>query len=305
MLKTTAALASLSLGFAFNFNLLADTPDARESAARAGKADAIFEVGSIALLEHDYPKAFKWLSKGTEAKHGPSEAALGFMYFNGFGCDKDIAAARKLYEQSAAAGAHQGFNNLAHLYRFGLGGLQKDLPKAVELLEKAAGLGNEYAVNTLAKMYMGNELGTPDNAKILEWLRFGAKRKYRGCLSDLGFAYQHGIGLKKDIQKAVELYQESIDLGSAGGKSNLGYLYLMGEGVPRDYPKAMKLFKEAAEENDIGATINLAVMRINGLGCDRDPEGAFSLLEKAKGLGSEQAAQMLGAWKATEIDRKK
>lgn len=304
-MKTAIALLSLLLGFFLSSSLLADDHEELEAAANAGDADAMFEVGSIALLDHDYPKAFKWLSKGTAKKHAPSEAALGFMYFNGFACDKDITQARKLYEQSAAGGAHQGYNNLAHLYRYGLGGLEKDVPKAVELLEKAAKLGNEFAVNSLAKIYMGNELGAPDTEKILQWLRFGADRNYRGCLSDLGYAYQNGIGVEKNTQKAITLYQKSIDQGSAGAKSNLGYLYLMGEDVAKDYPRAMKLFQEAAEENDIGGTINLAVMRFNGLGCDRDPDAAFSLLEKAVGLGSQQAKELLKDWKAKEAERKK
>jgi TPR repeat protein len=304
-MKSSPTLPVLFVGVLLTSNLLAEAPEKTVAAANSGDANAMFDVGSIALLEHDYPKAFKWLSKGAEAKHAPSEAGLGFMYFNGFACDKDITKARKLYEQSAANGAHQGYNNLAHLYRYGLGGLEKDVPKAVELLEKAARLGNEFAVNSLAKIYMGDELGAPDTVKILQWLRFGADRNYRGCLSDLGYAYQHGIGVEKDIKKAITLYQKSIDQGSAGARSNLGYLYLMGEDVAKDYPRAMKLFQAATDENDIGGTINLAVMRFNGLGCDRDPNAAFSLLEKAVELGSGQAKNLLKDWKAKEFERKK
>ena len=304
-MKSPLTLLVLFVGALLTIDLLADTPEKTVGDANSGDVDAMFEVGSIALLEHDYPKAFTWLSKGAEAKHAPSEAGLGFMYFNGFACDKDVAKARKLYELSAAGGAHQGYNNLAHLYRHGLAGLEKNVPKAVDLLEKAAKLGNEYAVNSLAKIYMGNELGVPDTDKILEWLRFGADRNYRGCLSDLGYAYQHGIGVEKNTQKAMSLYQKSIDQGSASAKSNLGYLYLMGEGVTKDYPRAMKLFHEASEANDIGGTINLAVMRFNGLGCDRDSNAAFSLIEKAVELGSEQAKELLKDWKAKEAERNK
>jgi TPR repeat protein len=304
-MKITPTFLVLFVGVLITSNLLAEAPEQTLAAANSGDANAMFDVGSTALLEHDYPKAFKWLSKGAEAKHAASEAGLGFMYFNGFACDKDIAKARKLYEQAAASGAHQGYNNLAHLYRYGLAGLEQDVPKAVELLEKSAKLGNEFAVNSLAQIYMGNELGAPDTEKILQWLRFGVDRNYRGCLSDLGYAYQHGIGVEKDVQKAITLYQKSIDQGSAGAKSNLGYLYLMGEDVAKDYPRAIKLFQEAADENDIGGIINLAVMRFKGLGCDRDPGAAFSLLEKAVALGSEQAGKLLKDWKAVEAARKK
>ena len=294
----------LFITFLLTFNLLADTSEKTTTAANSGDVEAMFDAGSIALLEHDYPTAFKWLSKGANAKHAPSEAGLGFMYFNGFACDKDLTKARKLYELSAAGGAHQGYNNLAHLYRYGLAALKKDTQKAVKLLEKAAKLGNEYAVNSLTEMYMSNELGEPNTEKILQWLRFGADRNYPGSLSDLGYAYQHGIGVKKDTQKAITLYKRGIAQGSVGAKSNLGYLYLMGEDVAKDYPKAMKLFQEAADVNNVGGLINLAVMRFNGLGCDRDPNAAFSLLEKAVSLGNKQAEQLLKDWKAMESTRK-
>ncbi len=304
-MRTSIALVSVILVFIFYSSLLALPSEKTVTAANTGDVDAMFEVGSIALLENDYPTAFKWLSKGAELKHAPSEAGLGFMYFNGFACDKDINRARKLYEQSAAGGAHQGINNLAHLYRHGLGGLEKDLTKAVALLGKAAELGNEYSVNSLVEIYKGKEIGEPNKAKIIEWLRYGAERNYRGSLSDLGYAYQHGIGIEKDIQKAIELYQKGIDQGSASAKSNLGYLYLMGEGVPKEYTKAMKLFQEAADENHIVGIINLAVMHFNGLGCDRNSDTAFALLEKAIGLGSEQAGKLLREWKALEMKPEK
>lgn len=304
-MKKISLLTSLLLACLLHFNALAGELEELEAAAQSGKPDAMFAIGSFGLGEHDYPKAFKWLSKGAAADHAPSQAALGFMYFNGFACDKDISMARKLYEQSAAGKAHQGYNNLAHLYRYGLGGLEKDLLKTKDLLEKAAKLGNEKAVNTLAHMYVGDELGPPDLDKALQWFRYGAERNYRGCLSDLGFAYQHGIGVEKNPLKAVELYQKSINQGYDGAKSNLGYLYLMGEDLPQDYPKAMQLFEEASAKNDIGGTINLAVMHFNGLGCDRNPSTAFTLLEKAEKLGSEEAGKLLKTWKDQEATRTK
>ncbi|TWT66650.1 hypothetical protein [Allorhodopirellula solitaria] len=68
-MNSTATLAPLVLAFMLNVNLLADAPAVPESAAQAGDVDAIFEAGSIALLNQDYAKAFHWLSKGAQAQH--------------------------------------------------------------------------------------------------------------------------------------------------------------------------------------------------------------------------------------------
>lgn len=297
-------LLSITL-FTIPAGSMAASPEKLEAAAANGDVEAMFEVGSIALLAKDYPKALQWLSKGAAMNHGASEASLGFMYFNGYACVKDLARARELYEKSAIRNAHQGLNNLAHLYRYGLAGLAKDQAKSVELLEKAAALGNEYAVHTLAQLYMDDELGPPDTKKILHWLRWGAERNYRDCLSDLGYAYQHGIGVERDTQKAIEHYEKAIELGSAGAQSNLGFLYLKGEGVQQNYPMALKLFDESARANHTAGLINLAVMRYQGLGCERDPFAAFSLLEKAVNLGSEKAGQLLREWKTVETNQNK
>ena len=199
----------------------------------------------------------------------------------------------------------RGLNNLAHLYRYGLAGIEKDLDKAVELLEAAAEKGNEYAVMTLMSMYRSNELGAPDMKKNMEWLEFWAKRNYPGCLSDLGFAYEHGIGVGKDLDKAVAYFRKAISLGSASAQSNFGYMFLMGTGVDRDYSEALGLFTESAEQGYVGGMINLGVMKYNGLGCEQDSDEAFALLKKASDLGNPQAGQMLREWKAEEQARQK
>jgi uncharacterized protein len=292
-------------GFLFGTQLMASPPGSKDAAVEEVGADAVFMKGSEAILDQDYRTAFDLLSQGVAMGHAPSKAGLGFLCFNGWGCEMDLQKARRLYEESAAAGAHQGLNNLAHLYRYGLAGLDKDLTKAIELLEKAAKLGNEKAAYTLADLYRSNELGEPDLPKSIEWLQFGAERNYAACLTDLGFAYQHGIFVQKDMNKVAELFQKSLDAGSPRAASNLGYMYLKGEGVAQNYDKALGLFQQSAHENDVGGIINLAVMRFNGLGCERDPKSAFSLLARAVELGSDQARDLLKDWRIEESNDEK
>jgi TPR repeat protein len=99
--------------------------------------EGLFTTGSEFVLAGDYEAAFKDLSKSVELGNSEAKAALGFLYFNGYGCDKDHMKTRSLYEESAKEGAHQGLNNLAHLYRFGLAELEVDLDKTIELLSKS------------------------------------------------------------------------------------------------------------------------------------------------------------------------
>ena len=304
-MNTRSAITLATALLVVSSAVMASPPDTKKPAEDLSVVGADFMKGSEAILDGDYKTAFDLLSRGATKRHAPSQAALGFLFFNGWGCEKDRQKARSLYEESAKAGAHQGLNNLAHLYRYGLAGVDKDAPKAVQLLERSAKLGNEKAAYTLADLYRSNELGSADLAKCIEWLEFGAGRNYATCLSDLGFAYQHGIGVQKDIRKAADLFQRGVDAGSAQAASNLGYIYLQGKGVKQDYPKALKLFEASVEADNVAGLINLAVMRYKGLGCERDPKTAFSLLGRASDLGSGQAKQLFKDWKAQKANQNK
>ena len=67
---------------------------------------------------------------------------------------------------------------------------------------------------------------------------------------NLAWLFQHGYGVKADLEKAVHYYTESAALGYSSAQCNLGYLYYHGLGVLKDLPKACNLFRRAvAAEN--------------------------------------------------------
>lgn len=64
----------------------------------------------------------------------------------------------------------------------------------------------------------------------------------------LGVMYQLGLGVEKDITKAVNYYKAATDKAYAPGQYNLGLLYYSGVGVKQNYEKAYNLFKKAAQQ---------------------------------------------------------
>jgi len=64
----------------------------------------------------------------------------------------------------------------------------------------------------------------------------------------LGQHYFYGgqLGLHNDMQKAVELYKEALELGSVDALFNLGVAYEYGEGVQKDVAKAAEFYEKAA-----------------------------------------------------------
>jgi uncharacterized protein len=63
----------------------------------------------------------------------------------------------------------------------------------------------------------------------------------------LGTAYEKGIGVPKNLDRAVELYRKACDATKEfeHGCLSLGRLYLDGRGVTKDKPKAIELFRKA------------------------------------------------------------
>ncbi len=92
-----------------------------------------------------------------------------------------------------------------------------DLDGAVALFEKAAGLGSVTALFRLGAIYLG-ENAKRDPGKGLDLVRKAAVKGLPEALAVLGEAYEKGIAVAVDRQKAASFY---VDAGQRG----LGYGY--------------------------------------------------------------------------------
>ncbi len=63
----------------------------------------------------------------------------------------------------------------------------------------------------------------------------------------MGAFYENGIVVKKDLNRAIELYAKACNSGDASSCSNLGHIYALGKGVKPNIPKALELLKKACE----------------------------------------------------------
>ena len=78
--------------------------------------------------------------------------------------------------------------------------------------------------------------------------------------SDLGTAYENGIGTNKDMNRAVDWYRKAAEGNYAGAQTNLGVLYGTGDGVSYDRNKAIFWLKKAADQGDKVAADNLSIL---------------------------------------------
>ncbi|KAB2926766.1 MAG: transglycosylase SLT domain-containing protein [Dechloromonas sp.] len=62
--------------------------------------------------------------------------------------------------------------------------------------------------------------------------------------------YEHGDGVPRDPEKAVQLYCEASRLGDVVAQYNLGWMYANGRSIPRDDATAAWFFTMAAKQGD-------------------------------------------------------
>ena len=140
----------------------------------------------------------------------------------------------------------------------------------------------------------------------------------KGCIG-LGDAYEKGKGVEQNMQKAIELYNKTIELGENEGHYwlgrlytvkqdyakafecyqkgceqednvscfKVGYAYYEGYGVKQDFIKSKEIFERLCEKDDAIGCAALGVQYENGKGVRQDFTKAKELYGKACDLGSQ------------------
>jgi len=109
----------------------------------------------------------------------------------------------------------------------------------------------------------------------------------------LGAMYYSGLGMRVNIQKALNYYQKAAENNYTPAQTTLALLYMQGEAVERNPEKAIALAQKAAENNDVEAQIILARWFENGEHVKQDMEQAVRFYEMAAKNGDINAKMAL------------
>ncbi len=98
------------------------------------------------------------------------------------------------------------------------------------------------------------QLGIANNeAKAIDWCRKAAEQNHAPAQNNLGWLYEHGRGVPRDMDRAIEWYRKAADLRFAVAQFNLGLLYQEGRGVAKNENAARVLFRQAADQDYVPA----------------------------------------------------
>jgi hypothetical protein len=289
--------------YARALQILRPLAEAGNADAQVGLAFAYYDGNGVT---QDYAQALAWFGKAADQGHAIAQNNIGYMHRNGQGVPASDAEAAAWFRKSAEAGYDLGQVNYADLLEQGLG-VPRDVAAALDWYRKAAAQGNQIAKDAVARLEAASGAAVTGNP--LEAFNAGdyalAAKLWRSLadLGDaeaqfsLGYLYEQGLGVAKDVDQAVLLYRRAAEQGHKIAQNNLGVLYESGGAVPQDHAEAAHWYRMAAERGYALAQRNLAQMYEAGRGVPADRDQALLWYRRAAGQGdatAKEALQRLG-----------
>ena len=115
-----------------------------------------------------------------------------------------------------------------------------------------------------------------------------------GAQLALGYAYDTGRGVGRNLAEAAKWYRLAADQGLAQAQHNLGVMYAAGDGVAFDPAQAVGWYLLAANQGHRDAQFNLANHYEEGQGVGQDFTAAHDWYLKAAEAGLPAAQYNLG-----------
>ena len=130
-----------------------------------------------------------------------------------------------------------------------------------------------------------------NDADTLALIKARVKKKDPAAINFLGQGYFHGnLGVRRNVQKAVELCSEAAELGSIEALFDLGNAYDRGVGVRQDTAKATEFYAKAAMQGHVGSRYNLGCIEVQKGNHDR---AVRHFLISAKMGGHDDSLEMI------------
>ena len=217
-------------------------------------------------IGQDYQLAYSYYQKAADASVTDANLALGYLYMNGCGVDKNLDTATSYFNKAIS---EENFGGYVGLGRIALLDISNDAAK-------------KSAYDNILMAY---------NKGNLDALYF------------MGYLYENGIGCERDYQKAMLYYLDAATTKSTAivdqyainsAYTQLGIMCVKAYGVEQNYDLALKYFTKAADNHYPRAMYYEGLMYENGLGVDKDYEEAMSCFTQAAEFDYAPALNQIG-----------
>lgn len=237
----------------------------------------LYEVGDPKLsFASDPVAAFKAYAEAcpfndVQAASSYSCFAAGYLYDYGkIGVSSTIiadhATAALYYDRGCNLGSAGACNNFGVIKEKGLGGHEVDKAAAAQLYSKACDAKDQIACANLGDFYIQG-VGVPrDVKKALSLLEKSCELKTARACHLLGEIYRHGDGVPHDPLRANRFYEQGckMEKPSSYACTALGYQFEIGNGVEKNVPKAIEAYEKACANGGMTGCTNLVSLHFAG-----------------------------------------
>jgi len=231
-------------------------------------------------VPRDYSEAAIWFRKAAEKGHQGSQVALGRLYAQGLGVEKDNDQALFWLRKAAAQGGAPGL--VAQQLITSLQGapaptppgapfatMAQTLASGMESIRAKAEQGDVTSQRALGDFYSlrGFAGSADDAAQAMTWWRKAADQGDVQAMNKLAGAYAVGKLVPRDAEQAMSWARKAADKDDAGAEMQLGAGYALGFGVPKDKDQALTWYRKAAAHGGwIGGQANSAIADLDQQG---------------------------------------
>lgn len=217
---------------------------------------------------------------------------------------KDVAAALKMFEDSATKGLAAANRILGQIYENGVGqdgaDVKQDVPKAFEYYTKAANGNDPQALFRLGNAFetgivkdpkgkrddKDNVLIQPNPKSALDLYRLAAQNNLAEAFYYVGLFYETGTVVDKEPTKAFAFHLKASNAGIPQAMNRLAGLYANGTGVTQDIVAAFGWYQRAAEMGFAPAQIALGILYEQGAGVRQNRSAAATYYTDAAQQGN-------------------
>lgn len=206
-----------------------------------------------------------------------------YLYGRALNAAKRYAEAAALYMAADQAGYALGSYGLGLLYANGASGVRKDPGQAQRLFFRAGSAGIADAFAAGGELYLDEN--PPEYVQSIPWFEDAVKGGSADGFDDLGWLYEMGYGVNRNVERAFSLFNEAAKRGSVEGAYRVGVAWYHGLGVQKDRATACQWFVRAASGGYPAAERETGFCYYNGTGVPQNREEGFNWFARAGQAG--------------------
>ncbi|HEY1171968.1 MAG TPA: tetratricopeptide repeat protein [Verrucomicrobiae bacterium] len=229
-----------------------------KQAAELGHMEALTALGNVYMETRghiDYAQAMKWHRLAAEKEQPASELAVGWMYFHGYGVERNVILAVEWTERGALRNHPQGWYNLGRFFSGeSLANPPKDfIPdyvKAHDYLEKGMNAGHMQSAQLLGKLIWEEKIPWREKEEAKPYFELAKNAGNRAAREFLQLREMDEAAKGKN---EVQVLNKFAIEGNTTALSRLAELHRDGSRVKADPIKAYR-YEAALQMNGVASS---------------------------------------------------